>query len=196
VAKAGAAGSSWQREADLLAEGRVYLERLCNRTRFRHLFPGGPNLALLLLAYQDLERQRTVGRIAPEKLRHARRFLRRSLQRRVADDVIERSLRLAYRIPPARQRPVLADLPPLVERALEAVDAAVRDDVRAHILGRDDKAPLEIGASQPTLSPAVARGLGQLREGLVYQAFAHPSEVGPILTVSFSSLPVKANGHW
>lgn len=177
MAKAGAAGSSWQREADLLAEGRVYLERLCNRTRFRHLFPHGPNLALLLLAYQDLERQRLVGRIAPDRIRRARRYLRRSLRRRVADDIIERSLRLTYRIPPARPRPLLAELPPLVERALAAVDAGIRPSVRAHILGRDDVVPLDATASALALPPAVARGLGQLRDALVYQAFAHPSEI-------------------
>ncbi len=66
MARAGAAGNSWQREADLLADGRVYLERLCNRMRYRHLFPGGPDLSLLLAAYQDLDRQRIVGRIAPD----------------------------------------------------------------------------------------------------------------------------------
>ena len=53
----------WQREADLLAEGREVVERLCRSTRWRYLYPEGPSLAVLLAAYQEFDRRRTVGRV-------------------------------------------------------------------------------------------------------------------------------------
>ncbi|MCY1058131.1 hypothetical protein [Nannocystis sp. SCPEA4] len=175
MANAGGTGSAWQREADLLADGRVRLERLCNAARFRHLFPGGPSLALLLDAYQDLQRQRLVGRIAPDDLRGARRYLRKQLKRRVREEAIERSLRLAYRIPVARPRPLLARLPPIVEKALEAVDDDVEPRVRDHVLGRvTDDIP------GPAVDPRLHHGFGQLREALVFQALSHPDEIGAL----------------
>lgn len=178
MARAGAASNSWQREADLLADGRVYLERLCNRMRYRHLFPGGPDLSLLLGAYQDLERQRTVGRVAPDAVRQARRILRRELRRRLQAEIAERSLRLTYRLPVARPREVVARLPELAERALASVDADARDEVRAHVLGRPREVlAAELSAGQSRVQPRIDRGLAQLRDALVFQALANPSEI-------------------
>lgn len=175
MAGAGSTGSAWQREADLLADGRVRLEKLCNAARFRHLFPGGPNLALLLDAYQDLQRQRLVGRIAPSDLRGARRHLRKQLRKRVREEAVERSLRLAYRIPLARPRPLLAGLPPIVDKALEAVDDDVEPRVRDHLLGRvSDDIP------GPDVDPRLHHGFAQLRDALVFQALGHPDEIGAL----------------
>ncbi|WAS89932.1 translocation/assembly module TamB domain-containing protein [Nannocystis punicea] len=151
------------------------LERLCNARRFRHLFPGGPSLALLLDAYQDLQRQRLVGRIAPDDLRGARSYLRKQLRRRVREEAVERSLRLTYRIPVARPRPLRAELPPIVEKALEAVDDDVEPRVRAHVLGRVDG-----DIPGPDVDPRLHHGFGQLREALVFHALAHPDEIGAL----------------
>lgn len=190
MASGGGTGSAWQREADLLADGRVRLERLCNSRRFRHLFPGGPNLALLLDAYQDLQRQRLVGRIAPADLRGARRYLRKQLRRRVREEAVERSLRLAYRIPLARPRPFRAELPPIVVKALEAVDDDVEARVRDHVLGRVDG-----DIPGPDVDPRLHHGFGQLREALVFHALAHPDEIGAlhpqVLRFAASPQPVR-----
>ncbi|MDC0718919.1 translocation/assembly module TamB domain-containing protein [Nannocystis bainbridge] len=175
MANAGVTGSAWQQEADLLADGRVRLERLCNSRRFRHLFPGGPSLALLLDAYQDLGRQRLVGRIAAGDLRSARRTLRKQLRRRVREEAVERSLRLAYRIPLARPRPFRAELPPIVEKALEAVDDDVEPRIRDHVLGRVDG-----DVPGPDVDPRLHHGFGQLREALLFHALAHPDEIGAL----------------
>lgn len=161
--------------------------------RYRHLFPGGPDLALLLAAYQDLERQRTVGRIAPDNVRRARRHLRRELRRRLADEITERSLRLTYRIPVARPRIVLGGLPELAERALATVDADARDEVRAHVLGRPrEELAAEASAGQSRVQSRLDRGLGQLREALVYQALAHPAEIAGLhpQLVRFAAAPL------
>ena len=57
----GADHAKWQREADLLADGREFLERFCRSTRFGHLYPEGPSFALLFEAYQELDRLRAIG---------------------------------------------------------------------------------------------------------------------------------------
>ena len=53
--------TDWQFEADLLADGRALLERLCDRIRTRHLYPAGPNLALLLEAIRQGRRYVVIG---------------------------------------------------------------------------------------------------------------------------------------
>lgn len=167
----------------------MYLEKLSLTARYRHLFPKGASVALLLAAYQDLERQRIIGRIAPSDLRRARRHLRAVLRHLVRQEVTERSLRLTYRIPPARPQPLTVALPPLAERALDKVDAAVREPVRAHLRGR----PLE--AVPPDERAAFEQGLAQLRDGLIYEAFTHPGEIAvlhpQILRLTAAPLPVK-----
>lgn len=146
--------------------------------RYRHLFPGGPDLSLLLRAYQDLDRLRIIGRIAPNNVRKARRFLRERLRVRLNDEIGERSLRLAYRIPVARPRELLAGLPPLAERALAAVDDDARDEVRAVLLGRPrEQLAAELSAGQSRVQPRVDRGLAQFRDALVFQALGHPTEI-------------------
>ena len=166
--------ATWQIEADLLADGRVLLERLCDRIRTRHLYPAGPNVALLLEAYQILHRQRTVGRIG-SRPRALRRRLRSTLRTLVRRDVALRSLRLAYRFPPARPQPLGAAIPPLVLRALDEVDSDARPDVRRQIQG------LPLTQQEPDLSgrfePRLVRGLSQLRDALLNEALAHPREI-------------------
>jgi len=166
--------ATWQFEADLLADGRVLLDRLCDRIRTRHLYPAGPNVALLLEAYQILHRQRTVGRISarPRTLRRRMRSILRMLVRR---DVALRSLRLAYRFPAARPQPLRAAIPPLVLRALELVDSDARSDVQAEISGQpaSSQAPDLSGRFDARL----VRGLSQLRDALLNQALAHPREI-------------------
>ena len=52
---------AWQAEVDLLDDGRTTLERLASSWRYRHLYPGGANVTLLLEAYRDLDRMRALG---------------------------------------------------------------------------------------------------------------------------------------
>jgi hypothetical protein len=177
VASANESGRSWQIEADLLADGRVLLERLCDRIRTRHLYPAGPNLALLLEAYQILHRERTVGRVA-SRPRPLRRRMRKLLRQLVRRDVALRSLRLTYKFPPARPQPLDVPLPPLVERALQRIDGDARLEVKAHLQGlrRDD--PDVAGTSLHERSDArLGRGLSQLRDALINEALAHPAEI-------------------
>ncbi|MBK7824353.1 translocation/assembly module TamB domain-containing protein [Nannocystis sp.] len=171
--------TDWQFEADLLADGRVLLERLCDRIRTRHLYPAGPNLALLLEAYQILHRERLVGR-ASDRPRSLRRRLRQLLRQLVRSDVALRSLRLTYRFPTARPQPLHTAIPAIVDRALLAVDADAIAPVRAHIQGATP-GPKRSDTSAPDLSgrfdARLYRGLSQLRDALINEALAHPREI-------------------
>lgn len=171
--------TDWQFEVDLLADGRVLLERLCDRIRTRHLYPAGPNLALLLEAYQILHRERVVGRVAIRP-RPLRRRLRKILRQLVKSDVALRSLRLTYRFPPARPQPLRTAIPPVVDRALLHVDADTIAPVRAHIQGAPTT-PLRADTSAPDVSgrfdARLHRGLSQLRDALINEALAHPREI-------------------
>ncbi len=184
--------ASWQFEADLLADGRVLLEKLCDRIRTRHLYPAGANLALLLEAYQILHRQRTVGHVSPRP-RALRRRMRGILRQLVRRDVALRSLRLAYRFPIARPQPLRAGLPPVVLRALTKVDSDARAEVAAQLQGQPPP------AHGPDLSgrfdPRLHRGLSQLRDALIDEAIAHPREIpglhAQLLHFCRAGLPVK-----
>ena len=189
--------TDWQFEADLLADGRALLERLCDRIRTRHLYPAGPNLALLLEAYQILHRERVVGRVAIRP-RPLRRRLRKLLRQLVRADVALRSLRLTYRFPPARPQALRTAIPPVVDRALLAVDADAIAPVRAHIQGAPP-GPLRPDLSAPDLSgrfdARLNRGLSQLRDALINEALAHPREIPGLhdqyLHFCRAGLPIK-----
>ena len=189
--------TDWQFEVDLLADGRVLLERLCDRIRTRHLYPAGPNLALLLEAYQILHRERVVGRVAIRP-RPLRRRLRKILRQLVRADVALRSLRLTYRFPPARPQPLRTAIPPVVDRALLAVDADAIAPVRAHIQGAPPGPP-RADLSAPDLSgrfdARLTRGLSQLRDALINEALAHPREIPGLhdqyLHFCRAGLPIK-----
>ena len=99
-------GSSWQAEADLLADGRDYLERKSAGVRYRHLYPQGANLALLLTAYQALDRARAAGRVRTTQPARLRRMLRRDLRRRLRADALIRDRRLQWRFPTPAREPV------------------------------------------------------------------------------------------
>ncbi len=58
---------TWQ--ADLLAFGQARLERLTGRLRYRHLYPEGPNYALLVAALQALDRRVATGCLPPDPRR-------------------------------------------------------------------------------------------------------------------------------
>lgn len=193
--QSGQSAQSWQLEADLLADGRVLLERLCDRIRTRHLYPAGPNLALLLEGYQILDRERTVGRI-PNRPRALRRRLRTLLRQLVRRDVALRSLRLTYKFPPARPQPLEIRLPPIVERALQQVDGDARLEVRAHLQGQRHAEPEVAGTSLVERSDArLHRGLSQLRDALINEALAHPREIPGLhaqyLASCSAGLPLK-----
>ncbi len=168
-------GASWQAEADLLADGRDHLERLTDSLRFRHLYTQGANLAILLAAYQELWRERAVGRlrVGPRRLR--RRF-KRIIRQRFHRDADERSQRLTFNYPTARPQKITSPVPALIEHALQAVDADARDEVACHIRG--ETPDLLPSASATGVGPApgrLARGLGQLRRALINEALAHPA---------------------
>ncbi|HFE43913.1 MAG TPA: hypothetical protein ENJ18_00260, partial [Nannocystis exedens] len=168
-------GASWQAEADLLADGRDHLDRLTDSLRYRYLYPQGSNVAVLLAAYQELWRERAVGRQrrAPGRLR--RRF-KKIITGRFLRDADERNQRLTYGYPLAAPARMTSATPPLVEHALRAVDADARTEVLAHIRG--ESPDLVPSASTTGVGPApgrLARGLDQLRRALINEALAHPA---------------------
>jgi hypothetical protein len=190
----------WQREADLLAEGRELLENRCASSRYRYLYPEGPNLGLLLAAYQELDRMRTVGRVRGGRWRQWRSF-KRILERHIHFDMLDRSRRLTYRYPQPRLHRLPA-APPLVRRALAKVDTEVLDIVEAHI-----------GIAPPRASEApVHRGITQFRDALMQEALTHPESIPslhpqylwllasaqpskrrhPLVTLMFVRLPLQA----
>ncbi len=185
---------NWQAEADLLADGRVYLERICATKRYGHLFPSGANMALLFQAYQDVDRWRTVRRntdlSTPRQRRRAHRRLRRRLTALVRRDAIARDRRLLWSYPLPRPRLMTVDPPPLVVEALAEVDADARSDVSAVVHGRP-LAPAILADAGQTLAGTtivagrservgdrIQRGLEQFRDALINAALAHPSQVG------------------
>lgn len=180
---------AWQAEADLLADGRALLEQLCSSTRYAHLYPGGPNLALLLEAYRELDRIRTVNRqYKPRRRRDARRF-RRILKRALRADALARTRRLNFHHPAPRRHPLKQRLPELVRGALAHVDDDAQKYVRRVITGHprapDPSASMTHGSiigrtGNPALDRRQARldrGLAQFREALLNAAFAQPSEI-------------------
>src|SRR5690606_39637743 len=122
-----------QLELDLLADGRERVERWCTSPRRRFLYPDGPNLAILLEAYQELDRRRVLGRVR-ERPRALRRALRRLVQQLLQRDALSRDRRLRWRYPPPRVRPPHVR-PALVQRALARVDPDARGLVRARLDG-------------------------------------------------------------
>lgn len=158
-----------------MADGRELLERLCGSTRYRHLYPHGPNVALLLEAYQELDRKRLVGRAGSTPRRQLRTF-RGILRQLVRRDVLDRNQRLSYGYPePRRHR--LPPPPPVVLRALSRVDADARALMAAH-LGVSDMM-IDAGADTTIEGPA-HRGLRQLREALLNEALADPNAIATL----------------
>jgi hypothetical protein len=177
----------WQVEADLLAEGREYLERQCSTTRYRHLFPGGTNVALLLRAYQELDRWRTVRHRAKPAVRRDRRRLFRLIRRLVREDALARDRRLLWRYPLPRPRPIEVPTPAVVLDALANVDADARPDVDAVIHGRPRPEPsMESAAASVSTSASssmsrsdirLQRGLSQFSEALINGALSDPQQI-------------------
>jgi hypothetical protein len=172
---------------ELLAEGRDLLDRQCSTTRYRHLFPSGSNLALLLRAYQELDRWRTVRHRAQPALRRDRRRLSRVIRRLVREDALGRDRRLLWRYPLPRPRPIDAKPPEVVLRALAEVDADARADVDAVIHGRPRPEPSMASASASGSASGsgsgsradvrLQRGLTQFSEALINASLADPREI-------------------
>jgi|GEM_PF-1769121 len=184
---------SWQAEADLLAEGREQLERMCSTTRYRHLFPTGPNMALLFRAYQELDRWRTVRRLELEqpsrrtRRRYRRRF-RSLLKALVREDALARDRRLLWEYPVPRPRSLRASPPEIVLEALHEIDTDTRAEIAAMVRGRQPPG----AAVSPSSSASMAgtsmaassqvegrmhRGLLQFRDALINAALAHPRQI-------------------
>lgn len=187
-----------QPDAVLLADGRRLLEKLCRGFRVRHLYPAGANLALLLEAYQTLDRERTVGRLSA-RTRPQRRRMRALVKQLLHRDITVRSLRLAYKFPAPRPRRVQTATPPLVTRALARVDADVRPDVERHLHGTPRaalKAAYTPGQQQSSFDARFARGLAQLRDALIGESIAHPDELPTLhpqyLAHCTAGLPIRA----
>ncbi|MFV8756607.1 translocation/assembly module TamB domain-containing protein [Nannocystaceae bacterium ST9] len=189
----------WQAEADLLAEGRELLERACQTTRYRHLFPTGPNLALLFHAYQQLDRERSVHRrdpLAPRTRRRERRRLRKLIKRLVREDALARDRRLLWHYPPPRPIELRVAAPELVYQALADVDRDVREDVARTVRGKPRPAD-EAGASASlaTSHARLHRGLAQFREAMINAALAHPRKIAGLhpqyLQFMASPLPTR-----
>ncbi|MBL9106917.1 MAG: translocation/assembly module TamB domain-containing protein [Myxococcales bacterium] len=188
--------ASPQPDAALLADGKKLLEKLCRGFRVRHLYPAGPNLALLLEAWQTLERERTVGRLAP-RTRPQRRRLRALVKQLAQRDITVRSLRITYKLPGMRPRPIPGTSPPLVERALERVDPDVRRDIERHLHGASRQTLKQAHAQQhSTFDARFARGLAQLRDALLKECLAHPDEIPTLhpqyIAYCAAGVPVRA----
>ncbi|MCA9713568.1 MAG: hypothetical protein KC468_02625, partial [Myxococcales bacterium] len=189
-----------QAEKDLLASAREALERYCSALRVRHLYPKGPNDAILLEAYQELIRLHRVGRLRWRSRRHKRRILKRIIRRNLRRDAINRSRRLTYKFPRARPQPLHGDPPPVVWRALddvaaEAPDAA--DELLQHIQGRSFE-QLEADASmasQSRVKPRFGRGLEIFRRKLVNRALEDPDSIPTLhpqyISYARSALPLR-----
>ncbi len=189
-----------QAEKDLLASARETLERYCKALRYAHLYPKGPNDAVLIEAYQELMRLHRVGRVRWRGQRHKRRILRRIMRRHLRRDAIQRSRRLTYGFPTARPQPLQGEPPPVVWRALDdlgadAPDAA--DEVLKHIQGRSFE-ELEADASmasQSRVKPRFARGLDIFREKLINRALEDPDSIPGLhpqyVAFTRSALPLR-----
>ncbi|MCA9709451.1 MAG: hypothetical protein KDK70_26660, partial [Myxococcales bacterium] len=164
---------SSQAELDLLADGRDVLERWCGSPRFRYLYPDGPNLAILLEAYQELDRRRLLGRVR-ERPASLRRALRRIVLQLAHGDALARTRRLRWRYPPPRLRPPHVR-PMLMELALGRVDADARALVEARLEGH--WAAPDPGSTLATEAVREQRGLGQFREALVNEALSRPEQL-------------------
>ncbi len=161
---------SSQAELDLLADGRDVLERWCASPRYRYLYPQGPNLAILLDAYQELDRRRLLGRVR-NRPRPLRRALRRIVLQTARADALSRNRRLRWRYPPPRiLRPHVH--PPLISMALGRVDPDARALVQARLEG--DWAAPDPGTTLVTEGIKEQRGLDQFRDALINDALAHP----------------------
>ncbi|MEE9384134.1 MAG: translocation/assembly module TamB domain-containing protein [Nannocystaceae bacterium] len=182
---------AWQAEADLLADGRDLLERMCSTTRYRHLFPRGGNPALLLQAYQELDRIRTVARETRNSTRKNGRRLRRLLARAVRNDALSRNRRLTHGFPPTRTQRLDLTLPDVVLRALTQVDADARREVEERLTGRDEEEWSPSASASLANLARVDRGLGQFREALTNTALANPGEIRKLHPqfIAFASSP-------
>jgi hypothetical protein len=169
----------WQAEKDLLADGRELLERLCATTRYRHLFPGGPNLALLFDAYQQLERHRVVNRTRRGRSFRDRWFLKRLLRKKIRRDALARDRRLQWGYPLPRPRRLRTGLPPVVRHALEHVDYDVRDDIGRLLQGeeRGSFTADETISAHSRIEASLDRGLIQFRDALTNAALSDPSTI-------------------
>jgi hypothetical protein len=168
--------ASAQLDLDLLADGREVLERWCGARRVRHLYPDGPNLAILLEAWQELDRRRVLGRVR-ERPRPLRRLLRQLVLQLCQRDALARDRRLRWRYPPPRVRPPHVR-PALVQRALARVDPDARHLVQTRLDG--DWAPPDPGSSLGGEASREQRGLEQFREAIVYEALAHPQALAAL----------------
>jgi len=172
--------SPWQVEADLLADGRDLLEKLCGTRRYGHLFPGRSNPSLLLEAYQELTRQRCSRRrpFPGERGYRGRRegrLLATILKRMVRRDALARDRRLRWGLPLAQPMPMRTALPDIVLSALREVDPDVRDDIATLMHGKRGPGPLGMVDRSSREQARLDRGLSQLRTSLFNQAIAHPA---------------------
>ncbi len=169
-------GGARQIEADLLAVGRERLERLCNGWRLRHLYPDGCDYSLLLLAYQELDRRRAVGR-AGRSPRGNARMLTAILKQLVARDALARNRRLAWGLPVARAQPVAAP-PAVLDDSLAALPVEMRERVRGHLGAQSPMYPS--GDSTSSIATTVVadhRALTQFRETLLHALLSKPEAI-------------------
>lgn len=168
---------AWQAEADLLADGRDLLERLCATRRYAYLYPHGANLALLLEAYEALDRWRDVrhdGRTTPRQ--DLRRFAK-LLRKAVRSDALARDRRLQFGLPLSRPQTLGTSLPDLVLRALTQVDADARREVEDTLIGRSADVDPQMTVHGFSPRARVDRGLAQFRDALTNLALANPAGI-------------------
>lgn len=163
----------WQAELDLLALGREHLERRCGGWRIRHLYPRGADPSLLLLAYQELDRRRVVGRVS-RRPRALARALFRILDEMVRRDALARNRRLAHGLPPPRAYDPA--MPPVVVRdALGSLEPGVRDV--AHRMLHPSADPDADAAASSTTAVVAERARQQVRDTVLDAVLGNPEAV-------------------
>jgi hypothetical protein len=157
-------------DRDLLAEGRAALERACGHFRVRHLYPAGADPALLVLAIQELDRQRVVGRVRSTP-RALRRRLRAIVGDLVARDAVARDRRLRLGLPMARP-PTATVIPQVVRAALVDLDPSAQATAQRLI------DPL--GKPSALLSREEAAAVQRVRDALVTVLLERPEALASL----------------
>jgi hypothetical protein len=158
----------WQVEAELLAVGREKLEDLCGSWRVHHLYPHGADASLLLLAYQELDRQRAIGRVGTSR-RALARAMRRIVDALVRRDSVARNRRLVYRLPAPRPDPALVT-PEVVRTAIAGLDDDARVVAR-HMLDHASGRPSDTSSE---------RLMQQVRDAVLGAVLARPDSIASL----------------
>jgi hypothetical protein len=149
-------------DRELLKDATRELARQSRRFRYAHVYPRGPNEALVIAAYQDFVREREIRYYDRERsLRWQRKRLRQWVHRHLQRDALLRNLHVRSRLPAASPRPTVDDQQPLVALALDEVALPFKSE-HAKKTRDEDQLELEDGAALRSEISALLRGESHL----------------------------------